>query len=100
MVLSLMAIATGAVMYWAVSVSAGFRVPTVGAVFMIVGGAGLALSSALYALARNGTRTPSFVPRGAVIRGRRIAFHDEIGLRVNATDIVTDGSGVRTYQGQ
>ena len=53
MVFSTIAIAAGAVMYWGVTTQAnGFRIGTVGVILMIVGAAGLVVSSIVFAASR------------------------------------------------
>ena len=73
MVFSLISIAAGAVMYWAVtSQGHGFRLSTVGVILMVVGVVGLVISTVVFAMARRpaGTKiapstAPSPTPRAA-----------------------------------
>jgi hypothetical protein len=52
-VFSILAIAAGAVMYWAITAPThGFRLSTIGVILMVVGAAGLVISTALYATSR------------------------------------------------
>jgi hypothetical protein len=56
MVFSTIAIAVGAVMYWAVtSQGHGFRISTVGVILMVVGAIGLAISATIYGTSRRPT---------------------------------------------
>jgi hypothetical protein len=53
MAFSVIAIAAGAVMYWAVtSQGHGFRLSTVGVILMVVGAVGLVASTAIFAISR------------------------------------------------
>jgi hypothetical protein len=54
MVFSTIAIAAGAIMFWAVTTTQGhgFRLSTVGVILMIVGAVGLALSATIFATSR------------------------------------------------
>jgi phosphate/sulfate permease len=54
MVLSAIATAVGAIMYWAVTYQGhGFRLSTVGVILMIAGIAGFVLSSIVFGVSRN-----------------------------------------------
>jgi hypothetical protein len=54
MVLSAIAGAAGAIMYWAVSYQGtGFRLSTVGLILMIVGGFGFVVSAVVFGVSRN-----------------------------------------------
>jgi hypothetical protein len=57
MVFSTIAIAAGAVMYWAVTNTQGhgFRLSTVGVILMIVGAIGLAVSATIFSTSRRAT---------------------------------------------
>jgi hypothetical protein len=79
MVFSLVAIAAGAIMYWAVTAPThGFRLSTVGVVLMFVGAAGLAISGGLWASSRSGRRQSTFVPRDVVARVRRPVYREDV----------------------
>lgn len=55
MVLSAIAGAAGAIMYWAVSYQGtGFRLSTVGLILMIVGGFGFVVSAVVFGVSRQG----------------------------------------------
>ncbi len=62
MVFSTLAVAAGAIMYWAVTTQGhGFRLSTVGVILMVVGAIGLVVSSAVFATSRRaagGRRRP------------------------------------------
>jgi hypothetical protein len=81
-VFSVLAIAAGAIMYWAVTAPAhGFRLSTVGVVLMIVGAAGLLVSMGLFAASRAHDRGPrrSTYDRQAVdSQGRQTLVHEEV----------------------
>jgi len=54
MVLSAIAIAVGAVLYWAVtSQGHGFRVSTIGVILMVVGGVGFVVSAIVFGVSRS-----------------------------------------------
>jgi hypothetical protein len=80
-VFSVLAIAVGAVMYWAITAPAhGFRVSTVGVVLMIVGAGGLVISAALFAGSRSHDRGPrrSTYDRTSIdSQGRESLVHEE-----------------------
>jgi hypothetical protein len=59
MVLSAIAAAAGAVMYWAVTYQGtGFRMSTVGLILMIAGAFGFVVSAIVFAASRGPERTP------------------------------------------
>ena len=59
MVLSAIAAAAGAVMYWAVTYQGtGFRMSTVGLILMIAGAFGFVVSAIVFAVSRGPERTP------------------------------------------
>ena len=59
MVLSAIATAAGAVMYWAVTYQGtGFRMSTVGLILMIAGAFGFVVSAIVFAVSRGPGRTP------------------------------------------
>ena len=81
MVFSMIAIAAGAIMTWAVTTQGhGFRLSTVGVIFMVVGAFGLIGSSVIYATSRrpagNGRRT--FDRQVTDTSGRTAAVHEEV----------------------
>jgi hypothetical protein len=79
MVFSILAIAAGAVMYWAVTAPAhGFRVSTVGVVLMVVGAAGLLISTVLYATARRNLNRSSYHQQTIDSQGRETVVHQEV----------------------
>jgi hypothetical protein len=56
MVFSTIAIAVGAVMYWALTAQGhGFRYSTVGVILMVVGAVGLVVSSVVFGMSRRAT---------------------------------------------
>ncbi|HUZ40267.1 MAG TPA: hypothetical protein VMU68_02605 [Acidimicrobiales bacterium] len=58
MVLSAIAAAAGAIMYWAVTYQGhGFRMSTVGLILMIAGAAGFVVSAIVFAVSRGPERT-------------------------------------------
>jgi hypothetical protein len=60
MVLSAIAAAAGAVMYWAVTYQGtGFRMSTVGLILMIAGAFGFVVSAIVFAVSRGPGRTPT-----------------------------------------
>ena len=59
MVLSAIAAAAGAIMYWAVTYQGtGFRLSTVGVILMIAGAFGFVVSAIVFAMSRGPQRTP------------------------------------------
>jgi len=59
MVLSAIAAAAGAVMYWAITYQGtGFRLSTVGVILMIAGAFGFIVSAVIFAVSRGPERTP------------------------------------------
>ena len=81
MVFSMIAIAAGAVMYWAItSQGHGFRLSTVGVILMVVGAVGLAISTAIFATSRrpasSGKRT--FDRSVTDTAGRTAEVHEEV----------------------
>jgi hypothetical protein len=79
-VFSIIAIAAGAVMYWAITAPAhGFRVSTVGVVLMLVGAAGLLISTVLFATSHvGGSRRSSFHRQTTDTDGRETSVHEEV----------------------
>jgi len=82
MVFSTIAFAAGAVMYWGVTTQAsGFRIGTVGVILMIVGAAGLVISSIVFFSSRsraNGVGAHSFDRQAIDAQGRSTAVHEEV----------------------
>ena len=81
MVFSLISIAAGAVMYWAVtSQGHGFRLSTVGVILMVVGAVGLVISAVVFAMARQpaGTQNRTFDRAVTDTQGRTAAVHEEV----------------------
>jgi apolipoprotein N-acyltransferase len=81
MVFSLISIAAGAVMYWAVtSQGHGFRLSTVGVILMVVGAVGLVISTVIFALARRpvGTQNRTFDREVTDPQGRTAVVHEEV----------------------
>jgi len=82
MVFSIIAVAAGAVLYWAVtSQGHGFRVSTVGVILMIVGGVGFVASAIVFGVSRSatGSRRPQTYNRQAVDpQGRSTEMHEEV----------------------
>jgi uncharacterized protein YbjQ (UPF0145 family) len=82
MVFSTIAIAAGAVMYWAVTTTQGhgFRLSTVGVILMIVGVIGLAVSSTIFATSRRttGRRSRTYDREVTDAQGRTAAVHEEV----------------------
>jgi len=81
MVFSVISIAAGAVMYWAVtSQGHGFRLSTVGVILMVVGAVGLVISTVIFAMARRpaggGKRT--FDRSVTDTAGRTAEVHEEV----------------------
>jgi hypothetical protein len=80
-VFSMISVAVGAILYWAVTVhSHGFRLSTVGVILMVLGVVGFVFSTYIFATSRQ----PS-VGRNRLIdrqridtRGRTNALHDEL----------------------
>jgi hypothetical protein len=81
MVFSLISLAAGAVMYWAVtSQEHGFRLSTVGVILMVVGAIGLVISTIVFAMARRPVGTQKRTDDRAVTdtAGRTAAVHEEV----------------------
>jgi len=79
MVFSILAIAAGAVMYWAVTAPAhGFRLSTVGVILMVAGAAGLILSTALYGSSRVHRTRSSFHQRTIDSQGRETLVDQQV----------------------
>jgi hypothetical protein len=81
MVFSMIAIAAGAVMYWAVtSQGHGFRLSTVGVILMVVGAVGLVISTVIFAISRQpaGGRNRSYDKQVTDTQGRTAEVHEEV----------------------
>ncbi|MGO8876588.1 MAG: hypothetical protein ACLQNG_12595 [Acidimicrobiales bacterium] len=76
---SILAIAAGAIMYWAITVPThGFKLSTVGIVLMIAGVAGLVISTALFATARSGSRRSTYDKQSVDSQGRETVVHEQV----------------------
>ncbi len=81
MVFSMIAVAAGAVMYWAVtSQGHGFRLSTVGVILMVVGALGLVISSVVFATARRPAtgRNRTYDKQVTDTAGRTAEVHEEV----------------------
>ena len=81
MVFSTIALAVGAVMYWAVTAQGhGFRFSTVGMILMIVGVVGLVASTIVFAISRRSTggRHRTYDRQVIDAQGRSAAVHEEV----------------------
>jgi hypothetical protein len=81
MVFSMIAIAAGAIMTWAVTTQGhGFRLSTVGVIFMVVGAVGLVGSSVIFATSRRltGTGHRTFDRQVTDTAGRTAGVHEEV----------------------
>jgi len=81
MVFSMISIAAGAVMYWAVtSQGHGFRLSTVGVILMVVGAVGLVISAIVYATSRRpaGSGHRTFDRQVTDTAGRTAEVHEEV----------------------
>ncbi len=81
MVFSTIAIAAGAVMYWAVTYQGhGFRLSTVGVILMIVGAVGFVASAIIFATSRRPAASPNRTYDRQVTdpQGRTAAVHEEV----------------------
>lgn len=81
MVFSTIAIAVGAVLYWAVTTQGtGFRVSTVGIILMIVGGAGFITSAIVFGVSRRpaGSGHHSYDRQVVDPQGRSTELHEEV----------------------
>ena len=78
---SIVAIAAGAVMYWAVtSQGHGFRLSTVGVILMIVGGIGLVVSMIVFAVSRRPAGSPhrTYDRETTDTQGDSTSVHEEV----------------------
>jgi hypothetical protein len=81
MVFSMISIAAGAVMYWAVtSQGHGFRLSTVGVILMVVGAVGLLISTVIFATSRQpaGGRNRTYDKQVTDTAGRTAEVHEEV----------------------
>jgi len=84
MVFSTIAIAAGAVMYWAVTTQGhGFRLSTVGVILMVVGAIGLIASTVIYVMSRPGAGSGNRTMDRQVTdtAGRTAQVHEEVRSR-------------------
>ena len=80
MVLSAIAAAAGAIMYWAVTYQGtGFRMSTVGLILMIAGAFGFIVSAIIFAVSRNPERAPRHTLDRQVVdsEGHSSSVHEE-----------------------
>jgi hypothetical protein len=78
---SIVAIAAGAVMYWAVTAQGhGFRLSTVGVILMAVGAVGLVVSSVIFGTSRRGGtgRRRTYDRQVTDAQGGLSAVHEEV----------------------
>lgn len=78
---SVIAIAAGAVMYWAVTKQgSGFRLSTVGVILMVIGAAGFVISSIVFAASRrpSGSGHHTFDHEETDKQGQTTAVHEEV----------------------
>jgi hypothetical protein len=82
MVFSVISIAVGAVMYWAVTTTQGhgFRLSTVGVILMVAGAIGLVASSTIFATSRRsaGGRRHTYDREVTDTQGGTTAVHEEV----------------------
>jgi hypothetical protein len=83
MFFSVVAMAAGAVMYWAITTTQnhGFRLSTVGVILMVVGAVGLVASTIVFATSRRSTgsgKTRTFDREVIDSEGRSSAVHEEV----------------------
>jgi hypothetical protein len=79
-VFSILAIAAGAIMYWAITAPThGFRLSTIGVVLMVLGAVGLVISAALYATSRTHDRHSSTYQHQSVdAQGQQTLVREEV----------------------
>jgi len=78
---SIVAMAAGAVMYWAVTAQGhGFRLSTVGIILMIIGAVGLVISTIVFGTSRRsrGSRHHTYDRQVTDAQGRSAAVHEEV----------------------
>ncbi len=81
MVLSAVAAAAGAIMYWAITYSGhGFRMGTVGIILMILGGFGFVVSAIVFGISRGsvGSNKRSLDRQVVDAQGNTSSFHEEV----------------------
>jgi beta-lactamase regulating signal transducer with metallopeptidase domain len=80
MAFSTIAIAAGAVMYWAITAQGhGFRFSTVGVILMVVGAAGFVASAIVFGVTRRQTSSRRTYDREVTdSQGRSAAVHEEL----------------------
>jgi len=81
MVFSTIAIAAGAIMYWALtSQGHGFRPSTVGVILMVVGAVGLVTSAVIFAVSQRpaGSRNRTYDKQVTDTAGRTAEVHEEV----------------------
>ena len=81
MVFSIIAIAAGAVLYWAVTThGTGFRPSTVGVILMVVGGVGPVASSIIFGVSRRpvGGSGHTYNREAIDAQGRSTSVHEEL----------------------
>jgi len=82
MVFSTIAIAAGAIMYWAVTTTQthGFRLSTVGVILMVVGAVGLVISTVIFAMSRRpaASRNRTYDKQVTDTAGRTAEVHEEV----------------------
>ncbi len=80
MVLSAIAAAAGAIMYWAITYQGtGFRLSTVGVILMIAGAFGFIVSAIIFTVSRGPERTPRHSPDRQVVdaAGNQSSVHED-----------------------
>lgn len=77
---SLVAIAAGAVMYWAITTNQthGFRLSTIGVILMIIGAIGLVISTVLLATTGRGMGRRTYDRQAVDPAGRQTVVHEEL----------------------
>jgi uncharacterized membrane protein YhiD involved in acid resistance len=81
MVLSAIAFAAGAIMYWAVTAQGhGFRLSTVGVILMIVGGVGFVASGVIFGVSRRPVASGHHTMDRQVVdsQGRSSEVHQDV----------------------
>ena len=81
MFFSILAIAAGAIMYWAVtSQGHGFRLSTVGVILMVVGAVGLVASGIVFATSRRpvGSGKRTYDRQATNAQGQSTEVHEEV----------------------
>ncbi|HUY22461.1 MAG TPA: hypothetical protein VMV22_08965 [Acidimicrobiales bacterium] len=81
MVFSIIAMAAGAVMYWAVTAQGhGFRLSTVGVILMVLGAVGLVASAIVYGTSRRpaGSRDRTYDRQATDSQGVATTVHEEV----------------------